>query len=390
MAQLSTAETRLGTRRGEPARTRSKPPFRADQVGSLLRPQRLLEARAKRERGEISAEALRAVEDDSIREAVNLQETLGFRGVSDGELRRTYFHLDFLEQIEGVETELSNVLGAFKRDDGVDVHFAPPKLKVTGKLGRRQPIMRRDYEFLASITSETPKITIPSPSMAHFRGGRAGVSETAYPDMDEFFADLARVYREEIADLAEAGCRYIQLDDTNLAYLCDPQLREGARSRGDDPSELPLLYAHLINESLRGRPDDMVVGVHLCRGNFKSAWVAQGGYEPVADVMFNQTDVDAFFLEYDDARSGDFKPLRFLPKGKYVVLGLVCSKTGELETKDDLKRRIDEAARYADLGQLCLSPQCGFASTVHGNDITPRTQAEKLRLVAEVAEEVWG
>jgi 5-methyltetrahydropteroyltriglutamate--homocysteine methyltransferase len=371
-------------------RGRTKPPFRADQVGSLLRPQRLLDARAQHERGEISAEDLRAVEDDCIRDAVRLQEALGFRGVSDGEYRRTYFHLDFLEQIEGVETELSNVLGSFKRDDGVDVQFAPPKLKVTGKLKRTKPIMRRDYKHLASLTTETPKITIPSPSMAHFRGGRGGVDKKAYPSMDEFFVDLAAVYREEIADLAEAGCRYLQLDDTNLAYLCDPELREGARARGDDPDELPHVYAQLINDSLRGRPDDMAVGIHLCRGNFRSAWVAKGGYEPVADVMFNETDVDAFFLEYDDARSGDFKPLRFLPKGKLVVLGLVCSKTAELEDKDHLKRRIDEAACYVDLDQLCLSPQCGFASTVHGNDITPRTQAEKLRLVAEVAEEVWG
>jgi 5-methyltetrahydropteroyltriglutamate--homocysteine methyltransferase len=374
---------------------RTKPPFRADQVGSLLRPAALLAARAAKEKGEIDAAALQAAEDAAIGEAVALQESAGLKAITDGEFRRTFFHLDFLEQIGGIETELSNTVGHFKRDDGVDVHFAPPKLKVTGKLRHEKPIMRRDYEVLAATikaagSTATPKVTIPSPSMAHFRGGRGAIDQAAYPELDDFFVDLAQVYREEVADLGQAGCRYLQLDDTNLAYLCDPELREGAKARGEDPDALPRTYAKLISDSLRGRPADMVVGVHLCRGNFRSAWVAQGGYEPVADVMFNETDVDAFFLEYDDARSGDFAPLRFLPKGKFVVLGLVSSKVAALESKDDLKRRIEEASRYASLDQLCLSPQCGFASTCHGNDISTDVQRAKLELVAEVASEVWG
>jgi 5-methyltetrahydropteroyltriglutamate--homocysteine methyltransferase len=374
---------------------RTRPPFRADQVGSLLRPASLLAARDAKAKGRITAAELQAAEDEAIREAVTLQESVGLKTITDGEYRRTYFHLDFLEQIGGIETELSSTVGHFKRDDGVDVCFAPPKLKVTGKLRHEKPIMRRDYEVLARIIKEqgsqaAPKITIPSPSMAHFRGGRGAIDAGAYPEIEDFFVDLAQVYREEVADLGAAGCRYLQLDDTNLAYLCDPELRAGAKARGEDPDALPRTYAKLISDSLRGRPEDMVVGVHLCRGNFRSAWVAQGGYEPVADVMFNETEVDAFFLEYDDARSGDFAPLRFLPKGKFVILGLVSSKLAALESKDDLKRRIEEASRYTDLDQLCLSPQCGFASTCHGNDISPEVQKKKLELVVQVAEEVWG
>jgi 5-methyltetrahydropteroyltriglutamate--homocysteine methyltransferase len=369
---------------------RTKPPFRADQVGSLLRPKRLHEARERRENGRITAGELRAVEDEAIRDVVRLQEEVGLQGVTDGEFRRAYFHLDFLERIDGVEVERSGVSSRFRRDDGVDVNFAPPKLKVTGKLARSTAIAIDDFQFLKSATTRTPKAMIPSPSMAHFRGGRDGIDKTAYPEMEEFFADLAAVYRAEVADLAAAGCRYLQLDDTNLAYLCDREMRAGAKARGDDPDALPLTYAQLINDSLRGRPNDMTVGVHLCRGNFRSAWAAEGGYEPVADAMFNETDVDAFFLEYDDARSGDFSPLRHVPKGKYVVLGLVCSKTAKLERKDDLKRRIEEASRFIDLDQLCLSPQCGFASTVHGNDISEDVQRRKLALVVETADEVWG
>jgi 5-methyltetrahydropteroyltriglutamate--homocysteine methyltransferase len=374
---------------------RTRPPFRADQVGSLLRPAALLAARDAKAKGQITMAELQAAEDEAIRGAVALQESVGLKAITDGEYRRTYFHLDFLEQIGGIETELSSTVGHFKRDDGVDVHFAPPKLKVTGKLRHEKPIMRRDYEVLAKIIKElgskaTPKITIPSPSMAHFRGGRGAIDAKAYPELEDFFVDLAQVYREEVADLGAAGCRYLQLDDTNLAYLCDPELREGAKARGEDPNALPRTYAKLISDSVRSRPADMVVGVHLCRGNFRSAWVAQGGYEPVADVMFNETEVDAFFLEYDDARSGDFAPLRFLPKGKFVILGLVSSKLAALESKDDLKRRIEEASKYADLDQLCLSPQCGFASTCHGNDISTDVQRAKLELVVEVANEVWG
>jgi 5-methyltetrahydropteroyltriglutamate--homocysteine methyltransferase len=369
---------------------RTKPPFRADQVGSLLRPKRLREAREHRENGAITLAELRAVEDEAIRDVVRLQEEVGLQGVTDGEFRREYFHLDFLKRIDGIEVEPTGVASKFRRDDGVDVNFAPPKLKVSGKLKRSAPIAVDDFRFLKSATTRTAKAMIPSPSMAHFRGGRGAIDNAAYPDLEEFFADLAAVYRAEVADLAAAGCRYLQLDDTNLAYLCDHEMREGAKARGEDPDALPLTYAQLINDSLRGRPNDMAVGVHLCRGNFRSAWAAEGGYEPVAEAMFNETDVDAFFLEYDDARSGGFEPLRFVPKGKYVVLGLVCSKTAKLESKDDLKRRIEEASRHLDLDQLCLSPQCGFASTVHGNDINEDIQRRKLALVVETADEVWG
>ena len=375
-----------------PHAVRRQPPFRADHVGSLLRPKALLDARAKHAAGELSADALRAMEDDTIRDVVALQESIGLSNITDGEFRRTYFHLDFLEQIDGMETSSGDAAAAFQRKDGVDVNFAPPKLKTVGKRGRSKSIMRRDFEFLNSVVSDenTARVTIPSPSMAHFRGGRAAVDETAYPTMDAFFADLTRVYREEVADLAEAGCRFLQLDDTNLAYLCDPAMRESARARGEDPDALPAAYAALINDAISSRPDDMTVGVHLCRGNFRSAWVAEGGYEPVADVLFNAMNVEAFFLEYDDPRSGDFAPLRFVPKGKHVILGLVSSKNPELESKDDLKARINEAAQFIPLDQLCLSPQCGFASTVHGNDISADVQRRKLELVVEVANEVWG
>jgi 5-methyltetrahydropteroyltriglutamate--homocysteine methyltransferase len=253
-----------------------------------------------------------------------------------------------------------------------------------------KPIQLADFEFLKSATSRTPKVTIPSPTMLHFRGGRGAISREAYPDLEGFYADVAACYREEIGQLAAAGCRYLQLDDTNLAYLCDPKMREGARQRGDDPDELPRRYARLINAAIAGKPADMSVGVHLCRGNFQSAWAAEGGYEPVAEVLFNELQVDSYFLEYDDARSGDFSPLRFVPKGKIVVLGLVTTKLGTLESKDDLKKRIDQAAKHVPLEQLCLSPQCGFSSTVHGNALALEAQAEKIRLVTQTAREVWG
>jgi 5-methyltetrahydropteroyltriglutamate--homocysteine methyltransferase len=253
-----------------------------------------------------------------------------------------------------------------------------------------KPIQLADFEFLKAATKRVPKVTIPSPTMLHFRGGRGAISKEAYPDLEAFFEDVASAYREELQQLGKAGCRYVQLDDTNLAYLCDPKLREGAKSRGDDPDELPKRYARLINGAIAGRPAAMQVCVHLCRGNFKSAWVAEGGYEPVAQSLFNDLQVDGYFLEYDDARSGDFSPLRFVPKGRIVVLGLVTTKTSELETKDQLKRRIDEAARHVPLDQLCLSPQCGFSSTVHGNEIMRESQAAKIRLVVDTAREVWG
>ena len=367
---------------------RTVAPFRADHVGSFLRPQELLDARDKRVRGEIDAGTLREVEDRAIREVVKMQEDLGLQGVTDGEFRRTYFHVDFLEQLEGVETR-GGLATRFHSKKG-EVNFAPPILCVTRKVRRSHPIQLADFEFLKSATTRTPKVTIPSPTMLHFRGGRAAIRREAYPDLEEFFADVAQAYREEIRALADAGCRYLQLDDTNLAYLCDPKMREAARARGDDPDELPRRYAKLINMAIAERPADMRVCTHLCRGNFRSAWVAEGGYEPVAEVLFNELGVDGYFLEYDDPRSGDFSPLRFVPKDKVVVLGLVTTKAGDLESKDLLKRRIDQAAKHVPLEQLCLSPQCGFSSTVHGNEIARESQARKLALVVETAREVWG
>jgi 5-methyltetrahydropteroyltriglutamate--homocysteine methyltransferase len=367
---------------------RTTPPFRADHVGSFLRPPALLEARDRFQQGAISREQLRAVEDDAIRDIVRFQEDLGLQGITDGEFRRTFFHVDFLEQLEGVEVRGGSI-GRFHRATG-DVDFAPPVMTVTAKLRHARPIQVTDFLFLQSVTTRVPKVTIPSPTMLHFRGGRDAISREAYPDLDTFFTDVAASYREEIAQLGEAGCTYLQLDDTNLAYLCDPAMREGARQRGDDPDELPRRYARLINAAIAERPPGMTVCIHLCRGNFRSAWAAEGGYEPVAEVLFNELNVDGYFLEYDDARSGDFTPLRFVPPGKVVVLGLVSTKVDELESKDTLIERIHEAARYVPLDQLCLSPQCGFSSTVHGNEIARAAQAEKLRLVVDTAREVWG
>jgi 5-methyltetrahydropteroyltriglutamate--homocysteine methyltransferase len=381
MSQVSTgAAAGLGRR--------DTPPFRADHVGSFLRPKSLLDAREQFRTGAIDAAALRAVEDQAIRGVVRMQQDLGFRGITDGEFRRTYFHTDFLTQLEGVETH-GGINVSFHSKQG-NVDFAPPVMQVITKVRHVRAIQRRDFEFLRSVTTRTPKVTIPSPTMLHFRGGRHAISKEAYPDLEQFYADVAGAYREEIADLAAAGCTYLQLDDTNLAYLCDEKMREGARARGDDPDELPRRYARLINAAIAERPSNMTVCVHLCRGNFKSAWAAEGGYEPVAEVLFNELGVDGYFLEYDDPRSGDFRPLRHVPKGKTVVLGLVSTKVGQLETGADLQRRIDEAARFVPLEQLCLSPQCGFSSTVHGNDIAVESQAAKLRLVVDTAREVWG
>jgi 5-methyltetrahydropteroyltriglutamate--homocysteine methyltransferase len=368
---------------------RKTPPFRADHVGSLLRPPRLLAARERAARGQIGAAELRAAEGAAIREAVALQEGLGLQGVTDGEFRRTFFHIDFLERFEGVSIAETGIAAHFHREDG-NLDFAPPGISITGKLRRSGPVFGEDFSFLAGVTRGTPKQTIPSPSMAHFRGGRAAIDREAYPDIESFFADLAAVYREEIADLAARGCRYLQLDDTNLAYLCDPKLREGARAMGEDPDALPHTYARLINAAIAGRRDDMTVAIHLCRGNFRSAWVAEGGYDPVAEALFGEIDADAFFLEYDTDRAGDFAPLRYVPADKMVVLGLVSTKQPQLEDKDALKRRIEAAARFTPMEQLCVSPQCGFASTVHGNEITADDQRRKLALVVELADEVWG
>lgn len=366
----------------------AKPPFRADHVGSLLRPPELLEARSKKLKGKITAAALRKVEDAAIRNATALQEAVGLQGITDGEYRRTFFHVDFLEQLDGVAVKGGMPVKFHSHTS--EVEFSPPRLEVDGKLKHARPIQGADFDFLKSATSRTPKVCIPSPTMLHFRGGRKAVDETAYPDMEDFFKDLAKAYQEEISQLAAQGCRYLQMDDTNLAYLCDPAMRERARSIGENPDTLPLLYARIINDAIATKPADMTVGIHLCRGNFQSAWVAEGGYEPVAEVLFNEMNVDAYFLEYDDERSGGFEPLRFVPKGKTVVLGLVSSKLAALEPKDELKRRIDEAAKYVDLGSLALSPQCGFSSTVEGNKVTVDDQKAKLALVVETAAEVWA
>jgi 5-methyltetrahydropteroyltriglutamate--homocysteine methyltransferase len=367
---------------------RAKPPFRADHVGSFLRPKELLDARDQLAIGRISKAELRKAEDAAIRDIVKFQEGLGLQGITDGEFRRTYFHIDFLEQLDGVETH-TGFSTSFHTKKG-DVGFAPPVLKVTGKVKHAKPIQLEDFKFLKSVTTKTPKVTIPSPTMLHFRGARAGISEQAYPDLDNFFEDVAAAYRDEIKSLGDAGLTYLQLDDTNLAYLCDPKMREAAKQRGLDPDHLPRDYAKLINEAIRDKPANMTICTHLCRGNFKSAWVAEGGYEPVAEVLLNELNVDGYFLEYDDERSGDFRPLRFLPKGKTMVLGLVTTKLGELESKDSIKRRIDEAAKYAPIEQFCLSPQCGFSSTVHGNEIMREQQAAKMRMIVELSKEIWG
>jgi 5-methyltetrahydropteroyltriglutamate--homocysteine methyltransferase len=369
---------------------RTTPPYRADHVGSFLRPKRLLEARARRDRGEIAADALREIEDAAIADVVRRQEEVGLRGITDGEFRRTFFHVDFLEQLDGVEVVEGSFTATFRRDDGTEVGFKPPTMRVVAPVRHSRAIQGRDFAFLAGAASKTPKVCIPSPSMLHFRGGRDAISAEAYPDLEAFYADLAAAYREEILDLAGRGCRYLQMDDTNLAYLCDDKIREATRARGDDPDQLPRLYCRLINEATHGRPRDMAICIHLCRGNYQSAWVAQGGYEPVAEILFNELSVDGFFLEYDDRRSGDFAPLRFVPKGKAVVLGVMSSKRAEVEAKDAIKARIEEAARYVPLDQLCLSHQCGFSSTVHGNLLGEDDQWKKLARTVEVAREVWG
>ena len=364
------------------------PPFRADHVGSFLRPKALLDARERQKTGEIDRAELRKVEDQAIREVVRFQEELGLHGITDGEFRRTYFHIDFLEQLDGVETK-GGIAVSFHSNVG-DIDFSPPVMQIVDRVKHAKPIQLADFEFLKSATTRTPKVTIPSPTMLHFRGGRSAISKAAYPDLDAFYADVAAAYREELKSLANVGCRYVQLDDTNLAYLCDTKMREGARQRGDDPDELPRRYARLINAAIADRVEGMRICIHLCRGNFKSAWAAEGGYEPVAEVLFNELDVDGYFLEYDDARSGDFAPLRFVPRDKTVVLGLVSTKLASIESKDDIKRRIDEAARFMPLEQMALSPQCGFSSTVHGNAIAVEAQRAKLALVVDTANDVWG
>ena len=368
---------------------RTTPPFRADHVGSFLRPKFLLEAREQRAKGEISLAHLRSVEDRAITEIVKFQEDVGLQSITDGEFRRTYFHIDFLDQLGGVKTDIPVTI---TKPDGTQ-ELAPPVMRVVDKVRHVKDIQRADFEYLKRQVSagRTPKVTIPSPTMLHFRGGRAGISREAYPELEpDFYDDVAKAYGDELKSLAAAGCTYVQMDDTNMAYLCDEKMREAARARGDDPNELPHRYAKFINRVVAYKPAGMTLAMHLCRGNFKSTHAAAGNYEPVAEALLKEMDLDAYFMEYDDDRSGDFRPLRYLPKGKIVVLGLVTTKFGALESKDELKRRIDEASRFAPLDQLCLSPQCGFSSTVHGNDIAVEAQRAKLRLVVEVAQEVWG
>lgn len=356
-------------------------PFRADHVGSLLRPPRLLETRARADAGEVDHTALRRCEDECIRDVVRLQESIGLESITDGEFRRESFHGDFMSKVNGIEFRLMPRPGG----GGPFVAFT------TARLGWPDGGIEVDnFEFLRQQTSRTAKVTIPSPTMTHFRGGREAIDARAYSDLDQFFVDLTDVYRHEIGALAAAGCRYVQLDDTNLAYLCDDAQRARAAERGEDVARLPHDYAKLINESTSARGSEMAVCVHLCRGNARSRWFAEGGYEPIAEVIFNELEVNGFFLEYDDERSGDFAPLRFVPKGKKVVLGLITSKRGELEDKGAVLRRIDEAAKFIDIDQLCLSPQCGFASAMQGNLLSVDDQRRKLALVVEIANEVWG
>jgi 5-methyltetrahydropteroyltriglutamate--homocysteine methyltransferase len=363
----------------------AKPPFRADQVGSLLRPESLAQLRARFRRGEVDRPTLRAAEDSAVRDAVQRQQELGLQAVTDGEFRRDWWHLDFLSQLDGV---------TLKHNEGEKFKIAgqseqPPIPTVTGRIACSRPIMVEDFKFLRAATTHVAKMTIPSPSMLHLRGGRAAIDTTAYPELDPFWDDVAAAYRRAIAHLAAAGCRYLQLDDVAFAYLCDPKIQQNCRANGDDPAALPRRYAQTINAALAGKPAGMAVTIHTCRGNFKSAWVAEGGYDPVVEAMFS-TDVDGYFMEFDSARAGGFEPLRVLPRGKKVVLGLVTTKVGALESKDDLRRRIDEASKFVPIEDLCLSPQCGFSSTHHGNALSIDDQWRKLERVVEVASEVWG
>jgi 5-methyltetrahydropteroyltriglutamate--homocysteine methyltransferase len=370
---------------------RDTPPFRADHVGSLLRPQRLLDARAAHAEGRIDDEELRGVEDDAIREVVRMQEEVGLRSVTDGEFRRGSWHMDFIYQLGGIRRVQDHLTVKFHSDEG-DIEFTPSAAQVAERITLPEPIFADAFAFLAETASaaQTPKLTIPSPSMVHYRGGRAAIDEDVYPDLDGFWSDLTDAYAEQVRAVGELGCTYLQFDDTSLAYLNDPEQREHVRSIGGDAEHQHETYIRHINEALEGRPEGMAVTTHMCKGNFRSSWVAEGGYDFVAEALFGELEVDGFFMEWDDARSGGFEPLRFVPPGKVVVLGLVTTKRGELESKDVLKRRIEEASQYVDVDQLCLSPQCGFSSTVEGNKLTAEQQAAKLRLVVETAEEVWG
>jgi 5-methyltetrahydropteroyltriglutamate--homocysteine methyltransferase len=369
---------------------RTTPPFRADHVGSLLRPPALLKAREDFKEGRIDADELRGIEDEAIRDVVRKQEGVGLQSATDGEFRRASWHMDFIYQLGGITTAQDHIKVQFRNAEGT-IEFSPAALHVEERVALREPIFAEAFKFVQDcVTTATPKLTIPSPSMVHYRGGRAAVNEDVYPDLEDFWSDLTSAYADEVKALGDLGCTYLQFDDTSLAYLNDPKQREHIASLGGDAEHQHETYIRHINEALEARPEGMTVTTHMCRGNFRSSWVAEGGYDFVAEALFNDLAVDGFFMEWDDARSGGFEPLRFVPKGKYVVLGLVTTKTGELETREDLERRIEEASRFVDLDQLCLSPQCGFSSTSEGNALTEEQQWDKLRLIVETAKSVWG
>jgi 5-methyltetrahydropteroyltriglutamate--homocysteine methyltransferase len=369
---------------------RSSPPFRADHVGSLLRPKRLLEARDELFKGSITPRELRVIEDEEIVKAIRMQEDAGLQSATDGEFRRATWHMDFIYAIGGVSKAAGQLAVKFMNPSGT-IEWTPAALHVGDRLHLDHTIFGDDFAFVRDhVTTAVAKQTIPSPNMVHYRGGPASIDESVYPDMEEFWADLAAAYAEEVRRLGELGCRYLQFDDTSLAYLNDPAQRAEIAGRGEDAEHLHLRYIKQINAAVAARPAGMAVTTHMCRGNFRSSWAASGGYDFVAEALFSELDVDGFFLEYDDERSGSFEPLRFVPPGKMVVLGLVTTKRAELESKDTLKRRIDEAAKYVPLDQLCLSGQCGFSSTVEGNELTHDDQLAKLRLIVETAQEVWG
>ncbi len=373
---------------------RDLPPFRADHVGSLLRPRRLLQARADAQAGRVDADELRAVEDDAVRDVVALQQGVGLQTATDGEFRRASWHMDFIYRLRGISRTDEPIRVHFRNAAG-ELDFTSAALRVGGRVAIEETVFGDDFAFLrdtvaATAPGLTAKLTIPSPSMVHYRGGRAAIDPAVYPDEQQFWDDLSAAYAEEVRRLGELGCTYLQLDDTSLAYLNDPAQRAEMAAKGDDADHLHERYIAQINQALAGRPDGLRVTTHMCRGNFRSSWVAEGSYDFVAEALFGSLDVDGFFLEYDDARSGGFAPLRFVPPGKLVVLGLVTTKRPELESGDELKRRIDQAARYLPLEQLCLSPQCGFSSTVEGNDLTLDDELRKLELVVRTAAEVWG
>jgi len=369
---------------------RTTPPFRADHVGSLLRPASLLSARADFAAGTLDAAQLRAVEDAAIKNVVRMQKDAGLQTATDGEFRRASWHMDFIYQLGGVSKAPGNLAVKFHNPEG-DIEFTPAALHIGSKIKLDNTIFADDFAYLQSVvTGATPKLTIPSPNMVHYRGGPAAIDQDVYPDMDQFWADLSAAYNDEVQRLAALGCTYLQLDDTSLAYLNDPAQRAEIADRGEDAEHLHLRYIRQVNDAIAGRPDSLAVTTHMCRGNFRSSWAAAGGYDFVAEALFSELAVDGFFLEYDDERSGSFEPLRFVPKGKMVVLGLVTTKRGALEDPDTLKRRIDEAAKFVPLEQLCLSPQCGFSSTVEGNVLTADEQAAKLRLIVDVASSIWG